>query len=233
MPLHNYCKKCKAEVPVGENCPRCGNHLTKTGEHLSFQVRRLPVKDWFAWNGMLRVVLPVIGVILLATILLEAITEGAAGVSDVFVHGFFWTLMSTLGVLLAFTLLLLWLQGEEEVCYILDAKGVQAWIYLRNASALRLYARLTTPAAVLALQTEMPCVVQGGLTLVRKTELPWAVVKCVRLWPETGTVLLYRPAWWQALYIRCGEAEYDESVAFIRKKLGRKKGVWKDKSKSF
>ena len=30
MPLANYCRKCKAEVPVGESCPYCGAKLTKT-----------------------------------------------------------------------------------------------------------------------------------------------------------------------------------------------------------
>ena len=58
MPLANYCRKCKAEVPVGESCPYCGAKLTKTGERLSFGVSRAPWRDWFSWNRLLRVGLP-------------------------------------------------------------------------------------------------------------------------------------------------------------------------------
>ena len=48
MPLVNYCRKCKAEVPLGESCSYCGGKLAATGEMISFGVVRAPVKEWFA-----------------------------------------------------------------------------------------------------------------------------------------------------------------------------------------
>ena len=59
MPLVNYCKKCKAETPLGESCPYCGGKLAQTGEQISFGVMCRPEKEWFAWNNLLRIVLPV------------------------------------------------------------------------------------------------------------------------------------------------------------------------------
>ena len=58
MPHTNFCKKCNAETPVADACPRCGAKLTRAGERLSITVTRAPVRDWFSWNAMLRVVVP-------------------------------------------------------------------------------------------------------------------------------------------------------------------------------
>lgn len=59
MPLVNYCKKCGAEVPLGESCIYCSKKLTRTGEQISFGTITSPVKEWFSWNAFLRVILPV------------------------------------------------------------------------------------------------------------------------------------------------------------------------------
>lgn len=225
MPVTNYCKKCKAEVSVGDTCPRCGGKLPKTGERLSFVAERTLVYDWFSWNAMLRVVVPVVGVVLLVTVLIEGFLEGVAGVQSVFVQGFFWTLMSALGVLLLLTLCLLLLQGREVVRYVLDGKGVHAYTCLKQPHPLQLYARLMTPQAVEALQAEAPEEIGEGLTLIRRADLSWAEIKRARFWPETRTILLYNPSFWQALCILCGEAEYVEAEAYICKKLARNKGA--------
>lgn len=225
MPVTNYCKKCKAEVSVGDSCPRCGGKLTKTGERLSFVVERALVADWFSWNAMLRVVVPVVGLVLLVTVVIEGLAEGSAGVQAVFVQGFFWMLMSALGVLLLITLCLLLLQGREVVRYVLDGKGAHAYTYVKHPHALQLYARLMTPQAVEALQAEAPEAIGDSLIFIRRADLLWAETKRARFWPETRTVLLYKPSFWQALCIRCGDAEYEEAEAFVCQKLARNKGA--------
>ena len=144
MLIHNYCKKCKAEVPTGEVCSHCGTKLTKTGERLSWTRTRVPVRDWFSWNAMLRIVVPVIIIILAATIAIEAIANGAAGVQAIFVQGFFWMLMSVLGLLILATLVLLLLQGSEVVRYVLDAKAAHAYTCLQEPKPLQMYTRLLT-----------------------------------------------------------------------------------------
>ena len=215
----NWCKKCKAEVPQGESCPYCGAKLTKTGERLSLGSERVPVRDWFAWNAILRVIVPVLGLVLLLTVVLEAILEGAAGVQAVFVQGFFGTLLAALGIILLVVLALLLLQGRESVHDVLDAHGVHQYVYLRQPSAVQLYARLLTPTAVAAIDAGEQAI--DGLTLIRATHLTWADVKRVRFWLETNTILFYRPKYWQAMAVRCSPDEYEAAEMLARKKLAR------------
>lgn len=223
MPITNYCKRCKAETPAGELCPRCGAKLTRAGERLAFEVTRTPATDWFCWNAMLRVVVPVIGLVLLATVAIEAAAEGARGVVAVFSQGFFWTLLLALGALLLMTLALLALQGPERVRYQLDAKGAHAAVYVRAGRPLALYARLTTPETAQALQAEAPEHLPEGWLYLRSTHVAWPAVRRARTWPETRTLLLYAPAFWLALAIRCDAATFAEAEAYIQKKAPKKK----------
>ncbi len=221
MPLVNYCKKCKAEVPDAGLCPRCGAKLTKAGQRLSFSVERMPVRDWFAWNAILRVAVPVLALVLLFTVIAEALTEGAAGVEAVFVQGFFWTLLAALGAVVLLTLLILLLQGGETVRYALDAKGAHAFTYLRSPKPFRLHARLLGRQTGDALQADAPDARSEGLTLVKRSDLAWADARRAQFWPETHTVLLYHPKWWQAMRLGCGESEYAQVEAYVRGKVGR------------
>ena len=194
MPLTNYCKKCRMETSIGDTCPRCGARLTKAGERLAFGSQRLPVTDWFSWNWMLRVVVPVVGLVLLVTLLIEGITEGLAGVQAVFVQGFFWTLMGALGILLLLIFCLLLLQGPEVVRYVLDSKGAHAYTYLTKPNAAQLYARFTTPGAVAELQTDAPEGDVDSLTFVKRTDLLWATRNAPRFWPEQIRFYCIAPA---------------------------------------
>lgn len=221
MPLVNYCKKCKAEVPNGETCPRCGAGLTKAGARLSFRTERTPVLDWFSWNGVLRVVVPVITLVLMISVLAEAVTEGPAGIANLFVQGFFGLLLLALGFTLALAALFFILQGRETVCYVLDQKGAHAHVYINKPTPIRLYARLTTPEAVEGLQVNGP--VEPGLTYIRGVDIPWVEIRRAQYWPETATCLLYRPYWWQAMCIRCPLNAYSEAETFVRGKLSRKR----------
>jgi hypothetical protein len=221
MPLTQFCKKCKADVRPGDLCPRCGTRLPKTAERLVITVTRYPVRDWFAWNAMLRILLPVLGLVLLVTLGVEGWARGAAGVQAVFMQGFFWSLMGLLGVTLCVTFGLFFLQGPEQVRYILDARGAHAIVFIPANRPLRVYARLLTPQAALALQEDAGETPPEGMLLVRKTDVAWNAVRRVRFWPETGTVLFFRPNYWQALTLRCDQAAYAEAEAFVRKRLAR------------
>ena len=221
MLIHNYCKKCKAEVPAGEACSRCGTKLTKTGERLSWTRTRVPVRDWFSWNAMLRVVVPVIVIILTATILIESIANGTAGIQAIFVQGFFWVLMSVLGLLILATFVLLLLQGSEVVRYVLDAKAAHAYTCLREPKPLQTYTRLLTMQTLEELRRTETEPQTHGLTCIRQSEVAWANVKHVTCWPETHTILLYRPRWWQVICIRCSVDQYAEVEEYVKKRLAR------------
>ncbi|MEA5146580.1 MAG: hypothetical protein VB041_11145 [Candidatus Limiplasma sp.] len=224
MPYHNYCKKCNQEVPVGEVCSHCGAKLTRSGERLSWTVERKPVQDFFCWNAMLRVVVPVTGLVLGVTILLEALAEGANGVQNVFLQGFFWLVLLTLGILLALTWLILLLQGKETVHCVLDSKGVHTHVYLLSPKPLRLYARFTTPQAAFALACGHTEGMGEDYLCIRRTDTAWGSIRRYALWPETGTIILYSPSFWSVAHLRCPSQEaYGQALAYVHKKAPKTK----------
>jgi len=125
MPLANYCRKCRAETPAGESCPYCGGKLTKAGERLSFGVSRAPWRDWFCWNRLLRVGLPVWALSFLLIALAEFCSGGTPALAGLFRRGFGLTMLWLLGGMLALFWALLFCQGQEKVHYLLDKDGVR------------------------------------------------------------------------------------------------------------
>ncbi len=227
MPWLNECKKCKQEVPAGETCPQCYGKLAKTGEKLSFMMLRQPVRDWFAWNRVLRAVLPALGLAAATTLLLEGLASGGRGIQSLFLQGFFWTLMAVLGLMLLVMLVIYLLQGNEYVRFVLDRDGVHAFTYLRNPTALKLYARFLNWETAQKLQNDEQA--RDGLCLIRKAEIAWGSVRRVRCWRENGQILFFRPSFWQALVISCPPGEYAQAEAFVRKKLGKKAPIFPPK----
>lgn len=223
MPLVNYCRKCKTETPPGEACAYCGGKLAKSGERLSFGVVRTPVKDWFEWNRILRVGLPVLALVFVMVVLGELSASGVEGLIALFRQGFMTAMLEMLGGLLALTGLLLWLQGPEKVHYVLNKDGVRACVYLREGDPLPLYARFLSKRAL-----ETLAVGEDGLPdlmLIRRVNIPWQALKRVRVWREGSVVLFFRPAYWQALAMRCPPGELASAEAYVRAKVKRLKGV--------
>lgn len=223
MPMVNYCRKCKAETPPSDVCPYCGGKLSQTNEQLSFGAVRVPAQDWFAWNNLLRVILPAFMLALAIALAAEAAENGAAGVVALLFQGFARTLLAALAVTLLLLLLLLIIQGPERVHYVLDKQGVTARTYLSNPSAFRLYARFLSPGSVEKLADDRPPL--EGLTLVRRIDLPWSEVRRVRVWREGFTLLFFRPTFWQAVSVRCPIADLPDAEAYVRRKLKRFKKV--------
>ena len=224
MPYTNYCKKCKEETPVGETCPRCGAKLTRTGERLSFRMERTPVKDFFAWNAMLRIVVPVIGIVLLTTITIEGFTEGVRGIQSVFIQGFFGVLLGALCVLLLLAYFVLLLQGKETVQYLLDGKGIRVKVYVRNLRAWQRYSRLLSHQALEALAEEAQEPKDNNLVLVRNTFFAWVQIKRCSTWTETQTILLYAPSFWQVCCIPCTNLQtFEEVYGHLQKKVRQHK----------
>lgn len=219
LPLANYCKKCRAEVAAGESCPYCGAKLAQTGERVSFGVTRSPAHDWFAWNGILRVALPALGLAFAAVLAAEWAAYGARGVTALLERGLAGLILTALGATLAAVWLVLALQGRESVHYVLDRDGARQLTYLVAPTRLQLWARLTSPAALSALDAGDDAL--EGYTLVSRVILPWERVRRARVWRETRTLLLYRPAFWLALAVRCPAADFELATACARKRLKR------------
>ena len=225
MPVVNYCKKCRTEVPLGESCPHCGGKLSQTGEQISFGMKHKVVGEWFAWNHLLRVALPVFLLALITVLAAEAVAAGAQGVIALLSQGFLETMLGLLGLMLMAVFLILHLQGVESVHTVLDKQGVHVRTYIAQGNDLGLYARFMTQQAAdrLAQTDERPEL--QGLMLVRRVTLPWTEIRRVRFWREGSTILFFRPSFWQVAAVRCSISELPEAEAFIRKKLKRSKKV--------
>ena len=225
MPLVNYCKKCKAEVPTGETCPYCSGKLTQTGEQISFGMKRLVVKDWFAWNDLLRIALPVLALVLIIIIAAEASATGMPGLIALLSQGLMGTMLGLLALTLLAIYLILHLQGAESIHTVIDKQGVHVRTYIAEGNDLGLYARFMTQQSAdrLAQADDRPAL--NGLTLVKKTSLAWSDIRRVRVWREGSMILFYRPSFWQAAAVRCPGRELPEAEALVRKKLKRFKKV--------
>ena len=223
MPLVNYCRKCKAETPLGESCPYCGGKLAQTGEQISFGLMRRPEREWFAWNNLLRVALPVLLLVLVIVVAAEAAASGADGVIRLLKGGFLRTMLVMLGVLLAGMWLVFRLQGVESVHVVLDKQGVQVRTYVQEGNDMALYARFLSEQAIDKLAAEDERTALEGLTLVRRISLPWSEIRRVRIWREGSTILFFRPTFWQAAAVRVPVNELEEAEGFVRKKMKRNK----------
>lgn len=221
MPLVNYCKKCKTEVPLGDSCPYCAGKLTQSGEQISFGLKRRVVKEWFAWNGCLRIVLPVLGLVCGIILAAEASASGTAGIIALFEQGFWEMMLGMLVLSLLAIWLLLLMQGVESVHTVLDRQGVHVRTYIAQGNDLGLYARLMNRQAADKLAQEDGRAPLDGLMLVRSVNLPWDEIRRVKLWREGGVMLFFRPSLWQAAAVSCPVAEWEEAEAFMRKKMKR------------
>ncbi len=223
MPLVNYCRKCKAETPLGETCPYCGGKLAQTGEQISFGLMRRPEKEWFCWNNLLRIALPVLLLVFVIVVAAEGAAAGSEGVIDLLTGGFLHTMLVLLAAVIGAIWLVFRLQGVESVHVVLDKQGVQVRTYVQEGNDLALYSRFLCEAAVekLAAEDERPEL--QGLTLVKRVFLPWSEIRRVRIWREGCTILFFRPAFWQAAAVRVPVNELAEAEQFVRKKMKRNK----------
>lgn len=225
MPLVNYCRKCKAETPVGESCPYCSSKLTQTGEQISFGLMRRPVREWFAWNNLLRVVLPVWLLVFVMVAAAEGAAAGVQGITALLKGGFIRTMLVLLAAAAGAIWLVLHMQGVESVHVILDKQGVHVRTYVQQGNRLALFSRFLSDAAAEKLSDEDDRPALQGLVLVRRVSLPWSQIRRVRIWREDSSILFYRPSLWQAAAVRVPVQEMAAAEEYLRKKLKRSKKV--------
>ena len=223
MPLVNYCRKCRAETPLGESCPYCGGKLPQTGEQISFGLMRRPEKEWFAWNNVLRVALPVWLLVWASVLAAESAAAGAQGVAALMAGGFLRTMLGLLAAVAGVLWAVLRLQGVENVHVVLNRQGVHIRTYVPQGSRLALLSHFMNEAAADKLLQEDERPELQGLVLVRRVSLPWNQIRRVRIWREESTLLFFRPTLWQAAYVRVPAQEMNAVEEYVRNRLKRSK----------
>ncbi len=218
MPLTSYCKKCGRDVPVSDRCPDCGAKLPANAVRLAWCVDHTPVRDWMCWNAVMRIALPVVGMVLLLTLLLEGSLGGLSGLTMLLAGGLLPTLTGLMIGGLALLLLAFILQGDDLLDCVMDASGVHVQQYLLQPSPVKLLMRLRSPS----LMAERD---ESGLILIGSYTIAWKEIRRVQLWPEKTLILFYNPVWWQRLSLPCTPFTWEDALTLIREKIGKKKDV--------
>ena len=213
-----YCKRCNREVDAGEMCPFCGTRLGRNAAHAAWCAERTPVKDWMYWNSVMRLLLPGALVIVILVLLLEGIAGGPGAVEKMLSSAFLPVLGILTATVLAVVFLILLLQGRELSDFVVDSRGIQETRWLPDPTPLKLILRLKAP--------KMPPE-DGEAQVVKLGErrIAWKDVTRVQLWPEKCMVLIYAPSWWLRIPVVCTPFTWDDTMDYIREKLGRKKKV--------
>ena len=213
-----YCKHCGKEVEAGEICPLCGTRLGKNAAHAAWCIERTPVKDWMYWNSVMRLLLPGALAILILVLLLEGISGGAEALEKMVFSAF----PQVLGILLltavAVIFAVLLLRGKELSDFVVDSRGVHETRYLPDPTPLKMMLRMKAP--VLPAEDGKPQVIR-----LNERHIAWKDITRVQLWPEKCTVLFYAPVWWLRIPVVCTPFTWDDTMEYIREKLGRKKKV--------
>ena len=210
-----YCKRCGKEVDAGEICPFCGTRLGKNAAHAAWCVDRTPVKDWMYWNSVMRLLLPGALAILALVLLLEGLFGGIGAVEKMLSSAFPAVLGILLLAVLAVIFLVLLLQGKELSDFVVDNRGIHETRYLPDPTPLKLLLRMKAPKAP----------EDGSVVRLGERHLAWKDVGRVQLWPEKCMVLFYAPAWWLRIPVVCTPFTWEDTMEYIREKLGRKRKV--------
>ncbi len=217
MPLTSYCKKCGMDVPVGEFCPQCHGKLAGNAVRLAWCVEHAPWRDWLCWNGMMRIVLPSCGALIVLLAVMELIFGGLASMFTM-LGGLTVGLAVLLGLLIAVMLLVLILQGDDLLDCVMDAKGIHVTTYLPRPTKMKLLLRGKSPQMLL----DAP---EDGMLSVHQREIAWKDVQRVQLWPGKPVLLIYAPAWWMRVGLPCTAATWTDAIDLIAEKIGRRKDV--------
>ena len=212
-----YCKRCGKEVDAGEMCPFCGTRLGKNAAHAAWCVERRPLADWMYWNSVMRLLLPGALVILVLVLLLEGIAGGIGAVDKMLASSFPIVLGILLLTVLAVTALVLLMQGKELSDFVVDSRGIHETRYLPNPTPLKLLLRLKAP--------RLPAEDESRVMKLGERHIAWKDVARVQLWPEKCIVLFYAPSWWLRIPVVCTPFSWDDTMDYIREKLGKKKKV--------
>ncbi len=192
--------------------------MAKTGYGKTWEVPHMPAKDWMCWNAVLRLTLPVMAAVLVMILALQGLSAGTQGVEDMLKGPLLMVLTGLLAMFLPILWLVFLLQGEDVLACTVDNQGVHVRVMLPCATRLKLLMRLKSPALLKNADAE-------GTVCVATSDLKWKDVRRVQLWPEKLLILFYAPAQWMRLALPCSAFTWEETLAFISEKIGKKKTV--------
>lgn len=208
-----YCAKCQKQN-VHNVCESCGKNLPNTASRYVWSDYRSPLADVVKVGAVFRVGLMAVALMMLVMFAMEMI------VSDLQVMRF----LTSSGILpaavqlyfgaMALAMLVLGLQGKENVQYVLDPKGAlkRTWI---TPTRLHCWAR-GIPYDKSAIQLNA----QGEPFLMAHEEyLVWRDARRYQLRPRAGRIKLYRPYPFLFMSMHIPREAYDGAAAMVAAKV--------------
>ena len=208
-----YCAKCQRQN-MHNVCDSCGKGLPGTAARYIWSDYRLPVGDVVKLGRVLRI--PLIALALLITVMfvMEYILTGARAVDFLTNSGVLPAMVQAFMGAVAIALLILALQGRENVQYAMDPKGVlkRTWI---TPSRLNCAAR--------GIRYDKRAIQQNadGLPFLMAHEeyLLWQDAARFKLAPRAGRISLYRPYAFLFMALYLPRHEFDGAADMVRAKM--------------
>lgn len=218
MPVMAFCKKCKQEVAPDSVCSLCGQKLPAGSLRLSWTYEHAPVRDFLSWNSILRVALPVLALLVLLVIGVEWARKGLLGVQLLMAQGFWGLLLMLAAAMIMAAFLALLMRGREQVCYVLDQKGIHVQVWQVKPPFLKRLLHMVPEDAETGPRGY-------AVWMLEEKHIPWLVIRRVGFWPDRDKILLYSPRFWLALPLHALPDTYDDAVRFIYDHVKKRPGV--------
>jgi len=212
-----YCRKCKRDSasPV---CEHCGVQITSLNQNERFRWRALhvPLGDTAAVMGAFKMLfgtaLLLLAILFLGELLFSQNKQSAMALMTM--SGVLPWLLLFLAIGAALSLLVLGLQGQEEMHYVIDNRGahLQVWI---APSRIKCYARM------IPYEKYKIAPGPGGepRMMIDESHLLWEDVCRCEIRKRAGYIDLYRPAGFKFMTIYPDQGEMDALVNYIQPRL--------------
>lgn len=203
-----FCEKCN-QLNERRQCMKCGKNLPTATYREVWNVVRVPVSDGILWKRVMLILLSVVGILILLSALFCVFSRDMNALID---QGIITVIMALLPVGVLFTVLVLLLQGRENVWYTLANTGAweQTW---HRPSRLHSWSRFETYRS----ENAYPQPDGSILTMTKERSIYWKDVCRVRFQADKGRILLYHTPHVAPLILRIPAEEYNEAEMLIKK----------------
>ncbi|NLD33665.1 MAG: hypothetical protein GX653_02010 [Clostridiales bacterium] len=212
-----YCAKCQRQN-MHNTCDSCGKGLPGTAARYIWSDYRLPLGDVVKLGQVMRI--PLIALALLITVMfvMEYILTGAQAMDFLTNSGVLPAMVQAFMGAVAIALLILALQGRENVQYVLDPKGALKRTWIRP-TRLNCWAR--------GLHYDKRAIQQNAdgmpFLMAHEEYLVWQDAKRYALRPRAGRIKLYRPYAFVFMTLHIPREEYDGAAQMVAAKIKLKK----------
>lgn len=212
-----YCQKCQRQSH-SNICESCGKSLPGTASRYVWSDYRSPIQDMVRVGALLRLLLMSLSILVLAMFSMELIAADAqivrfmtdSGILSAVVQVFFFALLAAL--------LVLALQGKENVQYILDPKGAlkRTWITPNRLTCWSRGLRYDKRAIQYNAQGE-------PFLMAHEEYLVWQDAARYSLRPQAGRIKLFRPYAFLFMSMHVPREAYDGAAAMVAAKIKPKR----------